>query len=171
MAVPTPGQSGSLPQFHRELLRHGKYGRSAEINLPCACAARVFWPQAAGEAVLSGGWRQLGGTLPNSADWVGIENRIDTDDRHRFHDRLRDDHAVEWVPVMVRQGDQFGRVPRLNRQDGESVVGNRVLKEIRKWLRELQLTRADLDRDLPVTGGTHEDPIVRISHQGPCRRT
>jgi hypothetical protein len=39
--------------------------------------------------------------LPESADRVGIENGIEANDSHRFHDRLRDDHAIEWLAVIV----------------------------------------------------------------------
>jgi hypothetical protein len=39
--------------------------------------------------------------LPQSADRIGIENGIDADEWHRFHDRLRDDHSIEWLAVIV----------------------------------------------------------------------
>jgi hypothetical protein len=51
---------------------------------------------------------------------------------------LGDEQAVERVPMVERQADQLGGVPRFDGQDGEAVVENGMLDEVRKRFGEDQ---------------------------------
>jgi hypothetical protein len=66
-------------------------------------------------------------------DGIQVENCVGAQDWHVLDDGLSDEEAVERVAVVMRQCYQSGSVPRVDRQDCESVVEDRMLNKVRKW--------------------------------------
>ena len=103
---------------------------------------------------------------PDAPNGVEVEHRVGAHDFELLEDGLGNDHAIERVTMVVRKADQFCRVARLNRQEGEAVVVNCLLNERCKWNLQCVFAGAQLDGNFPVARGADENLVSRVGDCG-----
>jgi hypothetical protein len=74
--------------------------------------------------------------LPKPGDGVRVELRVHANDRDALDHCLRDQHAIEGVFMMERQGDERCSVQGIDREDLETVVEDSLLDEF--LIRDMQ---------------------------------
>ena len=84
-------------------------------------------------------------------DFVFLESSICGQQHHRFATRLRNEHAVERVPMVTRQLARRHRMEMCDVQRPKRHYSHSVWNELRRWARQPERAERKLDSDFPGT--------------------
>src|SRR5438045_6327882 len=104
--------------------------------------------------------RSLRVLLPDALNSVLLKNRIGRDDGHTFLPGLRGKQPIEWIAVMKGKPANVRNVPKVNRENRETVCSHLLRDEAIDGLRDFEFAQALLDRDLPAGGHAQEALIA-----------
>src|SRR5215475_12122071 len=89
--------------------------------------------------------------LPDTRYGIGVEDTVGADNRDAFGQCLRDQHAVEWITVMIWELGYLQCMIDGDVEKRDAILRQMTRNERRKRYVWCQLTEADLDGHLPDT--------------------
>lgn len=66
---------------------------------------------------------------PNHFHSIGTDFRVNTEDRHIFHEALRHQHLIKGVPMMIGQRMDFCRMRQCDREGMELILTHLIQDE------------------------------------------
>lgn len=101
----------------------------------------------------------------DAAHAVVIENASVADDAHVLELRLRNEHAIEWIPMIARKAAGALCVQHRDVQRDKALTADAAEHVGRDVLRAWELAQSRLGRDFPGGGGAHQHRVRVASDQ------